>query len=65
MTMVHLLIMLAAMLQTPRAAPSSPQAAADELLAVDRAFSASIAQTTVSPGLTPMFSPDFIMPSST
>lgn len=63
MTMVHLLIMLAAMLQTPRAAPSSPQAAVDELLAVDRAFSAASAQTTVVPGLTPMFAPDVIMPT--
>lgn len=43
----------------------TPQQAVDELLAADRAFAAAAAQTTVIPGLTPMFASDVIMPLPT
>jgi ketosteroid isomerase-like protein len=45
-----------------RTTPPTPQAAVDQLLAADRAFSAESAKTTVVPGLTPMFAPGVIMP---
>jgi len=57
--------MLVAALCSPGVAGQSvrtPQQAVDELLAADRAFSATSAVTTVVPGLTPMFSADVIMP---
>ncbi|HET9370498.1 MAG TPA: DUF4440 domain-containing protein [Vicinamibacterales bacterium] len=44
--------------------PASPQAAVDDLLAADRAFSAAAAKTDVVTGLTAMFAPDVIMPTA-
>lgn len=44
-------------------AQSSPQAAVDELLAADRAFSAASAKTDLVTGLSAMFAPDVIMPN--
>lgn len=43
-------------------AQPSPQAAVDELLAADRAFSTAAAKTDVVTGLTAMFAPDVIVP---
>ncbi len=44
------------------AAPASPRAAAEALLAADRAFSAVSATVDAVTGLTAMFTPDVIMP---
>jgi ketosteroid isomerase-like protein len=44
------------------AAADSPQAAVDELLAADRAFSTASAKTDVVAGLSPMFADDVVMP---
>ena len=44
------------------AAADSPQAAVDELLAADRAFSAASAKTDVVAGLSAMFADDVVMP---
>ena len=43
-------------------AAASPQAAVDELLAADRAFSASSAKTDLVSGLTAMFADDVVIP---
>lgn len=51
-----------AMSTPPAAAQGSPQAAADVLLAADRAYSAASAATDAVAGLTAMFAPDVIMP---
>jgi ketosteroid isomerase-like protein len=42
---------------------ATPQAAVDELLAADRAFSTASARTDVIAGLSPMFSKDVVMPT--
>ncbi|MBP8273854.1 MAG: hypothetical protein KAY59_05450 [Acidobacteria bacterium] len=59
--------MMALLLFAPVQLPTTrtPQQAVDELLAADRAFAAAAAQTTVIPGLTPMFASDVIMPLPT
>ena len=44
------------------AAADSPKAAVDELLAVDRAFSAASTKTDVVAGLSAMFADDVVMP---
>ena len=44
------------------ALPATPQAAVDELLAADRAFSAASAKTDLVSGLAAMFDADVIMP---
>jgi hypothetical protein len=44
-------------------AAASPQAAVDDLLDADRAFSTTSARTDVVAGLSPMFAADVVMPS--
>ena len=57
-------ISIAAMLVTTFvtvSAQSTPQAAADELLAADRAFAAAAAKTDVVTALSAMFAPDVVL----
>jgi ketosteroid isomerase-like protein len=56
------LALLAAAIPFLIAAADSPQAAVDELLAADRAFSAASAKTDVVAGLSAMFADDVVMP---
>lgn len=46
----------------PAPAARSPEAAVNELLAADRAFSEVSARTDLVSGLTPMFADDVVMP---
>ena len=61
--MIAVLLAAWVAMSAPRAAAQgSPQAAADALLAADRAYSAASAATDAVAGLTAMFAPDVIMP---
>ncbi len=64
MTRVMLILTAAgmAMAARPALAQGTPQAAAEALLAVDRAYSAASAKTDAVAGLAAMFAPDVIMP---
>jgi ketosteroid isomerase-like protein len=60
----RLLIVLAFAITWPSGAlAQTPQSAVDELLAADRAFSASSAETDLVTGLTAMFADDVVIPS--
>jgi ketosteroid isomerase-like protein len=56
------LTLAALMIPALCAAATTPQAAVDELLAADRAFSAASARTDLVTGLSAMFAPDIVIP---
>ena len=63
LTLTVLLLVAACASRGPRAtAPTSPEAAVDQLLAADRAFAAASARTDVITGLSAMFADNVTMP---
>jgi hypothetical protein len=63
--MPKLLVLLMLAVAFTSQSSDGPRAAADELLAADRAASAASARTTAVPGLTAMFAQDVIMQAPT